>query len=235
MFISLQTSIGYFEINVHLKAPLKESEDFQCSFFIDESRSDVEIAGKPLSIEGKKTCEKLLCGPTLFSSVMSENKMTGLFTIYSPELMKRKSLYVIAKLEQVKQEILKPKDTLGTPTDKLSESFSNKVTGEGAGQTKTSRPESGTKSPTELLIWDILKDVYVGVYQFKTISSNPFYFPGCREVILRDCEFQENLLFQYFELVKDNCDLRDDGDIKKILKVFSWITSVYTCFEDKSL
>ena len=73
------------------------------------------------------------------------------------------------------------------------------------------------------------------MYMFKTISSNPFYFPGCREVILRDCEFQENLLFQYFELVKDNCDLRDDGDIKKILKVFSWITSVYTCFEDKSL
>lgn len=235
MFISLQTSIGYFEIDVHLKTPLKENEDFQCSFFIDESRSDAEIAGKPLSIDGKKTCEKMLCGPTLFSSVMSENKMTGLFTIYSAELMKRKSLYVIAKLEQVKQDILKPKDTLETPKDELSESSPNKVTGEGASQTKTFRPESGTKSPTELLIGDILKDVYVGVYQFKAISSNPFYFPGCREVMLQDGEFQENLLLQYLELVKDNCDLRDDGDIKKILKVFSWITSVYTCLDDKSL
>ena len=47
--------------------------------------------------------------------------------------------------------------------------------------------------------------------------------------------FQENLVDQYLELVESNADIRDGFEIKIILELIVWITSVhiYSTLEDK--
>lgn len=197
MFVLVQTSVGYFDILVFLKSPLKEAEDFSCSFYIDESRSNGMSDGGSNS-----TSERLLCGPILFSSIMDSNKLSGQFTVMLPELLNHKSVYVIVKLEHAASS------KSGATTD--------------AGQ------QSKSTTQNDFLISEILKEVYVGVYQFKALAPNSFYFPGCRNVLLRDTEFHQNLMDQFLELVEANVDTRPGYELQLILDLFAWIVSVYT-------
>lgn len=207
MFVLVQTSVGYFDILVNLKTPLKENDDFSCSFYIDESRK-VNSQGSDTSDAVNN--ERLICGPILFSSVVMDNKLSGQFTIIVPELINKKSLYVIVKLERC----VPPKDT----TTATEESLKVNAT-----------------PPSDFLMANILKDVYVGVYQFNRLVSNSFYFPGCRNTIISDEKFQENLVDQYLELVESNGDIRHGYEIKMILELIVWITSVhvYSTLKDK--
>ena len=219
MFLLVQTSVGYFDILVNLKTSLKETEDFSCSFYVDESRCHNT---QPLANADKKTTETLLCGPILFSSVVSENRMSGQFTVIVPELLNHKSLYIIVKLEHVWNS-QKENVTSSSCLDKDI-------------PTNTSCENETGKGPAAVdLIADILKDVYVGVYQFKGLLPNDFYFPGCRNILIKDAQFQENLVCQFIELVEQNADVRDGYEIKMILELLVWITSVhvYSTVQDR--
>ena len=86
---------------------------------------------------------------------------------------------------------------------------------------------SGKSLLPDFSISDALKEVFVGVHKFQSISYNPFYYTGCRQILISESNFQSNLLDQYLELVSSNCSMLPGKDIKMILKILSWIVSIH--------
>ncbi|XP_065681736.1 uncharacterized protein LOC100214758 isoform X1 [Hydra vulgaris] len=184
--VSVNTAIGYFDVVVNMKTPLKNKEDFSCSFYFDAL------------YEGHQTIDKsqeiLLCSPMLFSDVVNDSKLSGKFTVTSPNLLQYQSGKLVVKLVSCKS---------------LLPNFS---------------------------ISSALKDVFVGVHKFQQISDHPFYYTGCRQILISDANFQSNLLDQYLELVSANCSMLPGKDLKMILKILSVIVNIHlNCFAKSSL
>ena len=75
----------------------------------------------------------------------------------------------------------------------------------------------------------ILKDLYVGVYQFRNVSEqSSLYFPGCQYALAVEESIQSSLVEQLLCLVKHNGELREDAPIKTIVSILLWIVSMHS-------
>ena len=78
---------------------------------------------------------------------------------------------------------------------------------------------------TDFRISELLQDVYVGVYQFKTLPPLDVYFPGCRNVLLKDSMLHGKLVDLYLDKVSSSASKVEGQEISLILDIIVWIIS----------
>ena len=92
----------------------------------------------------------------------------------------------------------------------------------------TSTAETSSLSEP-LQLSTIIKDLYVGIYQFKNIPDQcSLYFDGCQHALAMEESVQLSLVRQLLDLVKNNGDTREGAPIKMIVSLLLWIASVHS-------
>ena len=180
MYIMVKTFVGYFDVIVNLKSPLKTDQDFSFSIYI---ANDVEGRNPSVSTEAGK----VIYGPVLFSSVMNETKTSASFTIVNTSLLVEKSFSLFIKLQCKDHNIS-----------------------------------------------SMLKDLYVGVHQFKNVTEQlNLFFPGCQHAFAVESSIQSSLVDQLLSLIKNNGDMKEEGAIKTIVSLLLWIVSMSSSSHEK--
>lgn len=206
MFVMVKTTIGYLDVLVNLKSNLLETEDIHCCVYIEENTATNQSRG---SNGDKEDRSKLVYGPVPFSSVLSGSKTSGHFTIMVPEMICKKSLSIIVKL--------KHKPVMEASSANLS---SENIESSGQG--------TSSEEPSVVIGWSsIIKDIYVGVHQFKRMPPSSICFPGCQVIFARDETTQVQLVDQLLKFIEQNGDMREEYEIKLIMRLLLWIASVH--------
>jgi hypothetical protein len=74
----------------------------------------------------------------------------------------------------------------------------------------------------------IIKDLYVGVHQLKSIiDPSNLFFNGCQSALASEGSVHRSFVTQLLDLFKSNGDLSEHGSIKKIITLLLWIVSIY--------
>ena len=174
MYVMVKTFVGYFDVIVNLKSPLKTDQDFLFSVYMT---NDVEGRNDSVSTD----IGKVIYGPVLFSTVMNETKTSASFTIVNTNLLIEKSFSLFIKLN--------------------CKNHHN--------------------------VSSILKDLYVGVHQFKNVTEQlSLFFPGCQHAFAVESSIQSSLIDQLLSLVKNNGEMKEGGPIKTIVSLLLWIVSM---------
>lgn len=169
----VKTFVGYFDVIINLKSPLKTNQDFLFSVYM---ANDVEGRNTSVSTDA----DKVIYGPVLFSSVMNETKTSASFTIVNTSLLIEKSFSLFIKLHCKDHNIS-----------------------------------------------SMLKDLYVGVHQFKNVTEQlSLFFHGCQHAFAVESSIQSSLVDQLLSLVKDNGDMKEKEPIKTIVSLLLWIVSM---------
>uniref|UniRef100_A0A7M5TZX2 UBC core domain-containing protein n=2 Tax=Clytia hemisphaerica TaxID=252671 RepID=A0A7M5TZX2_9CNID len=94
---------------------------------------------------------------------------------------------------------------------------------------KLSTVTQPTTDSEPLQLSTIIKDLYVGVYQFKNVADQcGLYFDGCQHALATEESIQRSLVRQLLDLVKNNAGMREGGPVKMIVSLLLWAVSVHS-------